>query len=135
MTPFNFDTQDVLCLRKPLARAAQPQSTLRGADWAKQGSASVARLHHHLATSSSWYIECHLQGVQALSHCVEIDPQKRGGVPVLRGTRFTIAQVLAELADTDGVDQVAESYELEADLIREVLEGMSLLMQKPFAHK
>src|SRR6267142_1376962 len=36
-----------------------------------------------------WYAECVLWGHEALQNSVEIDPNRRGGVPVLKGTRFT----------------------------------------------
>lgn len=59
-----------------------------------------------------WYFECTLMGYATLKSVVEINPLRRGGVPVLRGTQFTVAQTLAELARSSGVAEVAENYEL-----------------------
>src|SRR5262245_37889779 len=35
--------------------------------------------------------------VKELGECMEVTPTKRGRIPVVKGTRFTVAQVLAEL--------------------------------------
>ncbi len=84
------------------------------------------------AKSYEWYLQYELGGLAMLRKCVEVDPLRVRGVPVLRGTRFTVAQVLAELADTSGPDEVADSFELDSSLIREVIEGLSLMLNKPF---
>lgn len=129
-----FDTDKVFFLRKPDARAALPIPTLRGSDWAKEGVRAF-RVNHHQPSRVEWWVECHLHGMQTLAGVVEIDPDVRGGLPVLVGTRFTIAQVLAELADTHGVDEVASEFDLDADAIRSLLNGMSLVMQRPISSK
>lgn len=131
--PLAFDADEVLFLRKPEARAALPIPTLRGSDWAKEGIRSV-RAHQPLG-GVEWCIECYLHGIRTLESVIEIDPGKRGGIPVLVGTRFTVAQVLAELAETQGVEEVAATYRLDAEAIRGLLDGMSLLMQKPMIAK
>lgn len=61
----------------------------------------------------------------ALRDCVEISPLKFGGVPVLRGTRFSIAQVLSHLVDGDSVDEIAENFELDHEQITTVLHSLS----------
>ena len=78
-----------------------------------------------------WYSECALWGHEALQNSVEIDPARRGGIPVLKGTRFTVGQTLAELADSTGVPEVASQFDLDEDLIRELLYGLALLADKP----
>jgi uncharacterized protein (DUF433 family) len=70
--------------------------------------------------------------LRMLSECVEIDPAKRSGVPVLRGTRFTLAQLLAELAEGKRtVDQIAEDFDLDAATARASLEGLSIYLDHP----
>jgi uncharacterized protein (DUF433 family) len=83
------------------------------------------------ARSESWFAECAKWADEALQKSVEIDPKRRGGVPVLKGTRFTVGQTLAELADSTGVPEVAERFDLDEETIREMLYGLSLLAEKP----
>jgi len=79
----------------------------------------------------SWFTECAKWADEALQKSVEIDPKRRGGVPVLKGTRFTVGQTLAELADSTGVPEVAERFDLDEETIRGLLYGLSLLAEKP----
>jgi len=78
-----------------------------------------------------WFAECALWGHQALQNAVEVDPSRRGGIPVLKGTRFTVGQTLAELADSTGVPEVAERFELDEQTIRELLLSLALLVERP----
>jgi uncharacterized protein (DUF433 family) len=80
-----------------------------------------------------WSAECLQWGDTALQNAVEIDPKRRGGIPVLKGTRFTVAQTLAELADSTGVPEVANRFDLDEDTIRELLYGLALLAERPRA--
>lgn len=59
-----------------------------------------------------WYFECAYYGIETLREFVDIDSTRRGGVPVLRGTRVTIADALAEIADSTGVTEVADNFDL-----------------------
>jgi uncharacterized protein (DUF433 family) len=77
-----------------------------------------------------WFSECVFWAHEALRNSVEIDPNRRGGIPVLKGTRFTVGQTLAELADSAGVPEVASQFDLDEDVIRELLYGLALLADK-----
>jgi uncharacterized protein (DUF433 family) len=78
-----------------------------------------------------WYSEWALWGHDALRNSVEIDPGRRGGIPVLKGTRFTVGQTLSELADSSGVSEVAAQFDLDEKVIRKLLYGLALLADKP----
>jgi uncharacterized protein (DUF433 family) len=78
-----------------------------------------------------WFSECVLWADKALQNAVEIDPKRRGGIPVLKGTRFTVGQTLAELADSAGVPEVATRFNLNEQTIRELLYGLALLAERP----
>lgn len=78
-----------------------------------------------------WFAECAVWGHEALQNAVEVDPRRRGGIPVLKGTRFTVGQTLAELAESAGVPEVAERCDLDEATIRELLYGLALLVEKP----
>ena len=43
---------------------------------------------------------------------VEIDPQRRGGQPVLKGTRFPISQIIAQIAE-EGVNKFIEEFDYD----------------------
>ena len=78
-----------------------------------------------------WFAECIAWGHKALENAVEVDPKRRGGIPVLKGTRFTVGQTLAELAESAGVPEVAERFDLDEETIRELLAGLALLVERP----
>lgn len=56
---------------------------------------------------------------------LEIDPDRRGGVPCLPGTRFTVAQVLAELADGDSVSELVDNLDLDEKSIKDFLNELA----------
>lgn len=60
-----------------------------------------------------------------LRDTVVIDPDIRNGVPVLKGTRFTIPQLFAEIADGRSVDQLARAFSLDVEQIRDFLHGLA----------
>lgn len=53
--------------------------------------------------------------------CVEVDPCKCSGEPVLAGTRFPFSQVLAQIADGDNIAALAENFELDGNQIETAL--------------
>jgi uncharacterized protein (DUF433 family) len=56
---------------------------------------------------------------------VNFDEHRRGGEPVLDGTRFPAAQVLAELAAGRSVDELAKDYDLYDGPMRELLRSLA----------
>ena len=79
-----------------------------------------------------WLAERARSRLSMLRDCTEVNPKKCGGVPVLRGTRFSLAQVLAEIAEGRSVSEMAEDFELKPALIKEFLEGMAIVLDRPF---
>lgn len=69
----------------------------------------------------------------ALRDCVEISSQKLGGIPVLRGTRFPVSQVLSQLADGDSVEEVAENFELDREQLTTLLHVLSAYLDRPLS--
>jgi len=96
-------------------------------DWARQ----VATLRPTSQRALEWYIECNFLGHEKLREVVQINPRRWGGVPVLKGSRFTVSQALAELAQSSAVTELAENYDLNAENIREMLNGLSLILMQP----
>jgi len=96
--------------------------------WALPSRVS-SRSYAHFALD--WYVQCNLLGYSLLRGVLEINPKRHGGVPVLRGTRFTAAQILAELAENESVSTIADNYDLEPQHINEMLNGLSLILMRP----
>jgi uncharacterized protein (DUF433 family) len=78
-----------------------------------------------------WLAEQARQALHLLRQTVEIDPEKHSGVPVLRGTRFTLAQLFVEMSEGRGILEIAESFHLDKDQLRELLEGLSMHFDRP----
>ena len=70
-------------------------------------------------------------GHECLNQSVDIDPEIHGGMPVLHGTRFTVSQALAELAETKGPSDFAEDFDLNPESVRNLLMALSLVFQRP----
>jgi len=97
------------------------------ADW---DQLLLAKTSPHSRATVAWYIECVLAGTALLKECVDRHPQVRGGRLVLKGTGFTVADTLAELSGSSGVAEVADKFNLDAQKIHDLLDGMSLLFER-----
>jgi uncharacterized protein (DUF433 family) len=74
----------------------------------------------------SWLAERARQALAMLRDTVEIDPDIMGGVPVLKGTRFPIPQLIAEIADGRSVDNLASTFSLDRNQIENFLHGLAI---------
>lgn len=97
-------------------------------DWGR--SIKIARRNRLRA--HDWYIECAIHGNELLKAALEINKSKRGGIPVLRGTRFTASQALAEIAESDSISEVASDFDLDEAILRQLLNGLALTLDRPF---
>ena len=82
------------------------------------------------SVTAEWYIECQLYGWLMLEQQIEIDHDRRGGVPLLRGTGFTVAHIFDERAESVAVVEVVDNFDLQVEQIRDILNGFSLIMQR-----
>ena len=71
-----------------------------------------------------------LQGVKQLENFVDVDPNRRGGKPCLKNTRMTVAQIIAQIAEGDSVDDLVEDMELDRDTLVGLLEGLAVVLEK-----
>lgn len=78
-----------------------------------------------------WLADRVLSATRMLRESVAVDPFVRSGVPVLRGTRFTVSQLLGELADGRSVGELAEDFDLDLEQIKEFLYGLAIHMDRP----
>ena len=67
-----------------------------------------------------------------LLRVVEVNERIRGGIPLLRGTRMTVAQLIGELADGRSLPDIAENFEIDAGDFRSLLEGIAVQFDRPF---
>ncbi len=109
------------------------RSPLRGGKSAsKEVGGSVQRNGHAGEVTGVASINGGLKACMAkLSETVEVTKKKRSGVPVLKGTRITIAQIMAEIADGRSVGQLCKSFELNRRQVEEVLHGIALCLDQP----
>jgi uncharacterized protein (DUF433 family) len=98
-----------------------------GREWGR--AIRAADIHRHAIRA--WFDACAANGYELLKQSVDIDPDIRGGVPVLKGTGFTVAQAIVELAESCSVEDMAKSFDLDAERVRETLFALSLLLQRP----
>ncbi len=78
-----------------------------------------------------WLAERMAYASQKLRECVEVNPKRRGGIPVLKGTRFTLGQLLGELADGRSLPCIAEDFELDLQILEQFLRGLSICLDRP----
>jgi uncharacterized protein (DUF433 family) len=82
--------------------------------------------------SPNWgVIELSVRHLLAQIPEAETSPELRSGVPVLRGTRFPLSRVLAELADDSRISDLARDYDLEVSTLKGFLEGLARMFDRP----
>jgi uncharacterized protein (DUF433 family) len=97
-------------------------------DWTFE---KVSGHHSQVLSDEKWIAERLQYSLVLLKDWIEVDPLKRSGVPVLRGTRFTVSQMLAELADGRSSVELAEDFDLDIVVIQNVLHGFSIYLDRP----
>ena len=82
---------------------------------------------------AEWLVERAKYALLVIQDCVEVNPNKRGGVPVLRGTRFTVAQLFAEISEGRSLGDIAEDFEIDLVIMKKVMESFAIHFDRPFA--
>lgn len=62
---------------------------------------------------------------------IDMNPDVCSGAPVVKGTRFTVAQFLAELADDRSVSEIADNFQLDKQALTNILQYLSDMYQRP----
>jgi uncharacterized protein (DUF433 family) len=78
-----------------------------------------------------WLRDRYRQAISTVWECLESDPEKVGGVPVFRGTRFSASQFLAELADNDVVQEIADEFDVDPHPLRTFLHALAVYLDRP----
>ena len=63
---------------------------------------------------------------------IEVDPLRAGGKPVLKGTRFTIAQILSQIRDGDSIDDLASNLNLDKENIKLFFRELDIVFSQMF---
>lgn len=53
------------------------------------------------------------------------DPARMGGKPCIRNTRFTVAQLLAELADGYNIKEISTNFNIDKSALEDTLHEIS----------
>lgn len=101
--------------------------------------------YRELPESDKWYLEKKFSNpldaqfidrlgysITLLNDSVSVDRDIVGGMPVLFGTRFSIAQVFAEIADGDSLDTLSDRMDLDIESLKKLFEGMSIHLDRPY---
>jgi uncharacterized protein (DUF433 family) len=81
-------------------------------------------------TPEQWLVHRATSALVELSDCVERNPAKLGGVPVIKGTRISVAQVLAELGEGRNTEEVAADFDLDEALLRRLVQGLAISLDQ-----
>jgi uncharacterized protein (DUF433 family) len=85
-----------------------------------------------LAQHETWIAERLRCAATMLRDSVDIDLEKRGGIPVVRGTRVPVATILAELAEDARLGEIAVDLDLDASVLRAIIHGIAIHLDRPF---
>ena len=105
--------------------------------WAKKVSEEIdaalkrsQKVDHRLA-KHVWMVQRLFAATDVLSGSVTVDPQVRGGVAVLKGTRMPLSQILAEVSDDRSLSDIAEDKELDLGLLKAFFGAMATYLDRP----
>ena len=105
--------------------------------WARKVSEEIdaalkrsQKVDHRLA-KQVWMVQRLFTATDVLSGSVTVDPHVRGGVPVLKGTRMPLSQILAEVSDDRSLSDIAEDKELDLDLLKAFFGAMATYLDRP----
>ena len=83
--------------------------------------------------SVEWLSHRLLSAEKMLPLCVEVNPRRRRGIPVIIGTRVTAAEVLAEIGDGKrSVDEICEALDLDAEHVKTLISALAIYLDRPF---
>jgi len=80
----------------------------------------------------TWIAERLRCAATMLRDTIDIDPEKRGGVPLVKETRVPVATILAELAEDVTVTDIADDLDLDSAILRKILKGIAIHLDRPF---
>ena len=67
-----------------------------------------------------------------LKNLIEMQSEKRGGVPVFKGTGISISQFIAELADNQNISDISKDFSLSIGKMRKLLHALAIILDKSY---
>jgi uncharacterized protein (DUF433 family) len=64
---------------------------------------------------------------------VTIDAEIRGGRPTIRGTRITLSQIIAEMAESGNHEDFCKRYSLQPNKVFEALNELAIFLDRSFS--
>lgn len=97
---------------------------------------AIANVSYHSqqgesATRAAAFVDRVGSALAAMQQAVDSKPQILGGAPVLKGTRFSIAQLFAELAEGESIDAIAADFELDRASLNSILHALAVCLEQP----
>jgi uncharacterized protein (DUF433 family) len=81
--------------------------------------------------AGQWMTQRVQYAARELNDCVEWNADKLGGAPVLKGTRISVAQILAELGEGQSAEEVAADFDLDVTLVKRLVQGLAVCLDRP----
>ena len=69
--------------------------------------------------------------VSLLKESIDVDKARMGGIPCLKNTRVSAAQILAQIAEGDSVDDLVDDMEIDREILLAFLNGLSIALNRP----
>ena len=69
--------------------------------------------------------------IATLNAYVDVDPEIRGGVPVIRDTRIPLGLIFAEVRDSDYLKELADEFDLDHSELKNIFDGLASLLTTP----
>ena len=84
--------------------------------------------------ASHWGVPSRIvYAINLLDEVIVIDPETRGGIPVLIQTRVPISRLFAEVAMGRTIMDIADDKELDVEAIRQVFKGFAAYLGRSYA--
>ncbi len=81
--------------------------------------------------AGQWMTQRAQYATRELGDRVEWNADKVGGAPVLKGTRISVAQVLAALGEGQSAAEVAADFDLDVALVKRLVPGFAVCLDRP----
>jgi uncharacterized protein (DUF433 family) len=102
-------------------------------NWSGNVSTPTTALSEAEADPGLWLAHRVASAVRELDECVERNPARLGGVPVLKGSRISVSQILAELGEGLNADEIGADFDLDASLVRKLVQSLATSLDQAAA--
>jgi uncharacterized protein (DUF433 family) len=83
------------------------------------------------APMEAWFEQNSRRALTAMADCVDCQPNRLGGVPVLRNSRLSVSQIITELADSDAIAEIADNFDVDEERLRRFVHALAIYFNQP----